>query len=305
MASTGLGTDSCIRRGCLPARIDFYSPIPDIRDLESRQIWEKRSELVGIDFDAEAQLQLLATLGREFGHECGWPTTPQDAPAFYVEPNSFSYGCAASTHCMIRHFKPKRVIEIGSGYSTRLIASSLQMNYKENGITTKYLIVDPYADKRLNEWLPPYAEIVNRRVELLDIEFFSDLEKNDILFIDTGHAVRTGGDVNFEILDILPRLMPGVIVHFHDIPLPNDYPKANFTNPRFRVFWTEAYLLQAFLCFNHDYEVLLGMNYLMNEHSHAFRADFPPYDQEKYTTQISGSFWIRRHIKMRQVHALR
>src|SRR5208337_1259651 len=81
MASTGFGTDSCLRRGCLPVRVDFYSPIPDIRDLESREVWNKRSELAGIAFNADSQLRLLATLGREFGQECGWPSTPQDAPA--------------------------------------------------------------------------------------------------------------------------------------------------------------------------------------------------------------------------------
>ena len=95
------------------------------------------------------------------------------------------------------------------------------------------------------------------------------------------------------ILDVLPRLASGVIVHFHDIGLPYEYPKVYATNPTFRVFWSEAYLLQAFLSFNSTFEVLLAMSYLMTEQTKEFRAAFSPYDPAQQVA-ISGSFWIRR-----------
>ena len=125
-----------------------------------------------------------------------------------------------------------------------------------------------------------------------DPQMFDQLQENDILFIDSGHCVRTGSDVNFLILDVLPRLSPGVVVHFHDIGLPDEYPKVYFTNPDFRVFWTEAYLLQAFLAFNQDFEVLLAVSYLMKNHRAEFCVAFPHIDTDEY--RISGSFWLRR-----------
>ena len=120
------------------------------------------------------------------------------------------------------------------------------------------------------------------QVELINVDFFKQLSKNDILFIDSSHTVRIGSDVNYLILDVLPRLAPGVIVHFHDISLPDEYTKVYATNPRFRMFWTEAYLLQAFLCYNSQFEVLLAMHYLMTQQKEAFRSAFPRYDPLKY-----------------------
>jgi hypothetical protein len=119
------------------------------------------------------------------------------------------------------------------------------------------------------------------------------LGKNDVLFIDSGHTVRVGGDVNYLIPDILPRLAQGVIIHFHDIGLPYEYPKVYSTNPKFRVFWTEAYLLQAFLCYNNEFEILLALNYLTTEHMASFRSAFPFYRPQSHGGK-SGSFWIRR-----------
>jgi hypothetical protein len=141
--------------------------------------------------------------------------------------------------------------------------------------------------------LPALTQLVKERVEILNVNFFDQLGKDDVLFIDSGHVVRIGGDVNYLILDILPRLAPGVIIHFHDVGLPCDYPKVYATNPQFRVFWTEAYLLQAFLCYNDKFEILLAMNYLMTECQDVFRAAFPLYDPCKHRA-VSGSFWIRR-----------
>ena len=122
---------------------------------------------------------------------------------------------------------------------------------------------------------------------------FRALGENDILFVDSGHTVRAGGDVNFLVLDVLPVLAPGVVVHFHDIPLPYEYAEVYFTNPRFRMFWTEAYLLQAFLCHNAAYEVLLAMNFLMRDHAAAFQSAWPHHDPRIHRFP-SHSFWIRR-----------
>jgi hypothetical protein len=293
MAHTGAGTDACLRRNCLPMPVHFYSPVPDLADLERRRVWDRRSDLAGIDFRPEAQVALLKKLGQEFGQECDWPPNPTGDPyQFYTENTNFSYGCAASTHCVLRHFKPRHVVEIGSGNSSLVIAAALRLN-AEGSAAAEYTIVDPYPRPIIKDGLPGLTQLVEQRVELLDVGFFERLGENGVLFIDSGHTVRIGGDVNYLILDVLPRLAPGVVVHFHDIGLPYDYAKAYATNPHFRMFWTEAYLLQAFLCFNSQFEVLLAMAYLAAERREELLAAFPLYDPARHLL-TSGSFWIRR-----------
>ena len=156
----------------------------------------------------------------------------------------------------------------------------------------EYTIIDPYPANMIKE-LSGVTQIVPERVELTDFRRFETLGQNDILFIDFGHTVRTGSDVNFLYLDVLPRLAPGVIVHIHDIGLPYEYPKVYFTNPSFRVFWTEAYLLQAFLSLNPHFEIMLAMNYLTVEHWDEFCKAFEHFNPSVHKT-TSGSFWIRR-----------
>jgi hypothetical protein len=119
------------------------------------------------------------------------------------------------------------------------------------------------------------------------------LNDGDVLFIDSGHVVKTGGDVNYLILDILPKLAPGVIIHFHDIPMPYEYPDVYHTNPSFRVFWTESYLLQAFLAFNHEFETLFSMAGITAQRADVLKAAFPHHDPSRHLLN-SGSIWLRR-----------
>ena len=293
MAETGNGTDACLEQGCLPMPVHYYSPVPDIEDLRARRVWDRRSAMAGIDMREGQQLSLLAELGRDFGAECRWPHDPgPDGSEFYTDNSSFSYGCAAATHALIRKLKPRQVIEAGSGFSSRVIAAALRANEKDSGKRAEYTVVDPFPGEGL-ERLPGVGRVLRQRVERLEADVFRTLGENDILFVDSGHTVRAGGDVNSLVLDILPVLAPGVVVHFHDIALPYEYAEVYFTNPRFRVFWTEAYLLQAFLCHNAAYEVLLAMNFLMRDHAAAFRSAWPHYDPAVHRFP-SHSFWIRR-----------
>lgn len=295
MARTGVGTESCLRRGCLPVLIHFYQPIPDLEDLEKRNIWNKKSDLEGIVFRSDKQVAFLTELGQKFGKECDWPLNPTENPLqFYTANKSFSFGDAASLHCSIRNFKPRHVIEIGSGMSSLVIHAALSKNNDESeGEKAKYTIIDPYPGPIIERNLSIFGRLVKQRVECVKKEYFEQLQKNDILFIDSSHTIKMGSDVNYLILDIIPSLTCEVIIHFHDISLPYEYPKVYATNPRFRVFWTEAYLLQAFLCFNTQFEILLAMNYLMKEHKEAFCKAFPFYDPQKDLLGTS-SFWIRR-----------
>jgi len=300
MAQTGIGTDECLELGCLPVPVHFYSPIPDLKDLEQRKVWDRRSGLLGIDFRPQEQEALLLQLGKNYGQECRWPEQPTNRPfEFHTHNGCFGFGCAAGLHCMIRHLKPQRIIEVGSGFSSLVISSAIRLNSDESSQNCDYTIVDPYPrDDHVPGTLPGLTRLIRDRVELLSPSFFDQLAQNDILFIDSSHVSKIGSDVNFLILDVLPRLAPGVAVHFHDIDLPYEYPKVYATNPTFRMFWTEAYLLQAFLTHNDRWEILLGMAYLMKERINAFCSAFPYFDLKRNWAN-SGSFWIRRKTDLR------
>lgn len=292
-AKTGLGSNACLKTGFLPIPVHFYSPLPDIDDLKQREVWEQKSSLVGIDFNEDGQVALLQDLGKRFAMECSWALTSEKHTDFVLQNSTFSYGCAASTHSMIRNFRPGKVIEIGSGFSSRVIFRALEMNHREDGRPFNYTVVDPYPGEVVRNGGLHISTLLTQRVELLDTEFFNRLAASDILFIDSSHAAKIGSDVNFLFLEVLPRLAPGVIVHIHDISLPYEYAKTYCVSEELRQFWTEQYLLQALLCGNREFEVLLAMNFLMTDHFDNFKKSFPGYDRTK-SPNNSGSFWLRR-----------
>ena len=297
VAITGYGSNECLKEGFLPVPVHYYSPIPDINDLEKRNIWNKKSELQGIKFDPKKQLAFLKQL-RPFGEECVWPLNKTSNEAdYFVDNDSFSFGCAAALYSMIRKYKPRTVIEIGSGHSSKIIAQSINANNKEMERSVSYIIIDPYPQNFIKNNKISYTKLIPKKIEVIKPTFFNILEKNDILFVDSSHTVKIGSDVNFLILDILPRLHPGVIIHFHDIHLPFEYPKAYATTETFRQFWTEQYLLQGFLSFNKEFEILIAMNYLMYYHINEFKKSFPNYNPRLHKAS-SGSFYIRRNKRI-------
>jgi hypothetical protein len=162
-----------------------------------------------------------------------------------------------------------------------------------SGRETKLIAVEPYPNDVLRAGIPGLSELVTEKVEDVDVGFFSQLQAGDILFIDSSHVVRIGGDVNFLYLEVLPRLREGVSVHIHDIFFPKNYPvEWVMRNQR---FWTEQYLLQAFLTYNTQFEVLWCGSYMYAKYPERLRAAFPPPPglgfEEDY---FSSSFWMRK-----------
>lgn len=294
MAKTGKGTDACLDHGCLPLPVHFYSPLPDIKDLQQRGIYRHISDLPGIDWDLDRQSELLLYLGRRFGRECNWSPNPTSNPDdFHTENGSFSFGCAAALHCILRFFQPQRIMEIGSGNSSKIINAAVLQNKQNFGGQCVYTICDPYPDEARIGRLANVSNLLRQRVETLPFSAFSSLSDGDVLFIDSGHVVKTGGDVNHLILDVLPTLAPGVIIHFHDIPMPYEYNEVYHTNPSFRVFWTESYLLRAFLAFNNEFEILFSMAAITAQRADVLRPAFPLYDPSRHLLN-SESIWLRR-----------
>ncbi len=238
----------------------FYQPIPDTRELRLRRdsIW-KNSEMAGINMNKETQLRFL----KEY-----FPIYCDEYIHFSRNKNqrssefTFSFGGgiaevdAEVLYCMVRHFKPSTIIEIGSGSSTLLIAQACQLNKKEDKKDSRFITVDPYPPSVIKGNIPGLTRSIPRKVQELDIVFFRELKSGDILFIDSSHVSKIGSDVNYLYLEVLPRLNEGVIVHSHDIFLPSEYPEKWVMDKH--IFWTEQYLLQAFLTYNSEFEVLWG-----------------------------------------------
>jgi hypothetical protein len=289
---SGENSDACLEKDFLMVPVHFYQPIPDIKDLERRKVWEGVSKLRGIEFEPLKYLKFLQLLGSKYSKECDWPNEPTSDPdQFFLNNSCFSYGCASALHSMIRECKPQRIIEVGSGFSSQIIRDALLLNKKLDNINGEHIIIDPFCALNLTS-LAPNTKILKKKVEETDLSIFKRLKANDILFIDSSHVCKIGSDVNFEILEILPVLKKGVYIHFHDINLPYEYPKAYAINPKFRMFWNESYLLQSFLMFNKDFEIILPMTYIQKVFEKQFRKSFP--NGNKAENFGSGSFWIKK-----------
>ena len=257
--------------------VHFYQPIPDTRELPET-LWKQPSNLVGINMNDAMQIDLLRNHFTKFREECS--NFPAEPPPGQRRP--FRGVDALAAYCIVRHFQPRLIIEVGSGFSSLALGQAAAKN-KNSAL----ICIDPFPSDFLRKGFPGLQSSIEKKIQDIDLKFFSQLQSGDILFIDSSHTVKIGGDVNYLFLEVLPRLKPGVIVHVHDIFLPFEY-RRDWVLDEFR-FWNEQYLLQAFLTFNSEFEVLLANYYLSSHHKEHLQAAFPDLPG-----WIGGSFWMRR-----------
>jgi len=279
------------RLGIHITRCHFYEPIPNTRKLD-QSLWENHSELVGIDINERMQLDNLSRFKTAFKKEYDqFAREKTDIPYdYYVNNGLFESVDGEILYCMIRHFKPKKIIEIGSGYSSYLIAKTVLHNSKEyDNYSCDFTTIDPYPNEILQKGFPGLSRLVAKPVQKIPLSEFEKLQENDMLLIDSSHVLKISSDVQYMFLEVLPRLNEGVIIAFHDIFLPAEYPKVWILREHF--FWNEQYFLQAFLAFNDSFRVLWGGSYMHLKHSEKLKAAFPSYNQEQ---NWPGSFWISK-----------
>jgi predicted O-methyltransferase YrrM len=259
----------------------FYEPIPDIKKLRNKK-WSNYSELIGIDMRDQNQKNLLNLFFNKFKKE-------YDLISMEKGNSEFGPVDAEILYCMVRELKPKKIIEIGSGYSTNIIIEAILKNKKEFGVACDLKSVDPFAKDFIKNKKFDFFELIKKEIQDISLEFFNNLEENDILFIDSSHVLKTGSDVQYEYLEILPRINNGVIVHSHDIFLPLEYPK-DWILKEYR-FFNEQYLLQAFLAFNKEFEILWSSSYMNFKHKNVLFERFKSFDKKN---SAPSSFWIKR-----------
>jgi len=272
--------------GAMPIRRHYYEPLFHPSDLRG-SLAEPRN-LPGVDLREAEQLALL----ERFDYEeelAAFPMGGTGTDGFYYDNGAFESGDAELWYSMIRHLRPRTVLEVGSGMSTHLARAALRRNAQEpGGHACRHVCIEPYEAT----WLEAAGvETIRERVEEVDHALFESLLPGDILFIDSSHVIRPQGDVLFLFQEVVPRLPEGVVIHVHDIFTPRDYP-ASWVLESKRM-WNEQYLVEALLAGGSCVEVVLAANYLAHERRSELAAKAPAFRQQA-SWREPGSLYLRR-----------
>lgn len=269
--------------GLMPVRHSYYDPIVWARDLRSPLAQPRY--LPGVALNVGDQLKFL----KQFDYKSELtdiPTVSSGDGKFYFFNDFFGPGDAEFLFNMIRHYKPRRIIEVGCGFSTLMAQYAISKNMEDDySYQCVHFAIEPFE----NPWLDNIGvKLIRKKIEEIDIDFFSCLEENDLLFIDSSHTIRPQGDVCFEYLQLLGSLQPGVLVHIHDIFTPRDYPETWVLNEN--RLYNEQYLLEAFISYNPYYSVIGSLNHLWREYPDELRAACPILSN--YPGYEPSSFWM-------------
>jgi len=264
--------------------VHYYEPLPNFATITEESL-NRRRDYPALNFNWSEQLRLVKELT---------PYRPEleklslDS-SFDFDNGFFSGFDAASYYALIRHLKPRRVLEVGGGYSTRIAEKALTRN-RADGIESSLKCIEPFPEKRLTDAIAQ-INLICKPVQDVPKEVFQELEANDILFIDSSHTVKFGSDVCYLFLEILPALRSGVWIHVHDIFFPNDYPAEWLIQQRLAL--NEQYLLEAFLAFNTNFQIALANHWLCLAYASQAR-ELLPVTNEILPKTPGSSFWIRK-----------
>lgn len=271
--------------GVFPIRDHYYEPM---FNGQLRKSLREDRVLPGIDLNVDEQLEILSKF--HFNNELlEFPSEKKSGLEYFYQNPSFQSGDSEYLYNIIRLYKPSKIVEIGSGYSTQIAAAAIRKNrVEDSSYMCNHICVEPYE----HAWLEQLnVQVIRNLVEDVDKDVFQSLGQNDILFIDSSHMIRPQGDVLVEYLEILPLLKPGVFVHIHDIFTPKDY-LDEWVVDLVR-FWNEQYLLEAFLSFNAHFKIVGALNYL----KHNFPKELCekcPVLEKNLSVREPGSFWLLR-----------
>jgi len=267
----------------------FYSPIADLDDLRAREahVFDTEAPLPDIDLQEEAQTRLFDRLV-EHAKRFTLATTQLEAAAagqrYYSDNDQFGPGDAAIYAAMLMEFKPARLIEVGSGFSSAVFLDT-NAAFFDGSIQSTF--IEPYPDRLLGLLSTAdkaRTQLLQAPVQAVPLETFASLEAGDVLFVDSTHVAKAGSDVNHIFFRVLPLLRPGVLIHFHDIFHPFEYPREWFFNGNRS--WNELYLLRAFLMNNAHYRVLFFNSHFA--HKNPERRDALP----DFWKNPGGGFWM-------------
>lgn len=244
----------------------YYIPVSNILNLRKDKSWQKKTNLHGIDISLNNQIKNIRKIVLPFKEEY------KDGKYYIKAVNQnagqgFGVIEAQALFGTIKHYSPKKIIEIGSGVSTYIMESA-----GANNITC----IEPYPSDYLIK--NKNIKLIQQKLENINEKLFLDLGKGDFLFIDSSHTLKIGSDISKIYLEIIPILNPGVIVHIHDIFFPYNYPR-DADNTIFQ--WMETQLLQSLMINNSKLEILFCMSHLHYEYPEELTKLFPMYYPQK------------------------
>ena len=265
----------------------FYSPIVNVDEVsESFGCLSNLSELPGIDISREAQITVWRKL-LPYLKDIPFPEEKSEGFRYFFNNPAFSYGDGSILYAMLRYYRPKRLVEVGSGYSSACALDTIDRYLGEEVDVT---FVEPYPDlllRLLGAGTERRFQIHASTVQKADMAIFECLNKGDFLFIDSTHIMKTGSDVCHELFNILPALQSGVIIHFHDIFWPFEYGRQWVLDENRS--WNELYGLRAFLMYNDVFEVIFFNDFFVNNYRPIIQADYP-----RMLKNSGGSIWLRK-----------
>ncbi|WP_019502284.1 class I SAM-dependent methyltransferase [Pseudanabaena sp. PCC 6802] len=275
------------RQGAYPVG-HYYSPIPSQEDVLTYLRTRKppNKELIGINLNEQKQYDLLNEYA-QFYKDLPFPEKLVASSRYYYDNSWFSYSDAIFLYCFLRKYQPKRIVEVGSGFSSAVMLDTIDSIFSQRPEIT---FIEPYPD-RLNSLLRDkdrqQIELIDRKIQEVPFDIFSTLKSGDFLFIDSSHVVKCGSDLQLLMFEILPRIQPGVFVHFHDVFYPFDYPSEWLTEGR---YWNENYFLRAFLAYNSEWSILF-----FNTYAHYMFSDIIKEKMPLCMKNPGGSLYIQRN----------
>lgn len=266
----------------------YYSPIVDTAEVERQgeEIWCDTAQIPGVDMNVQRHLEILTQWFPKYIAEYPYEDSGDaaDPATFFNLNDQFGWLDARLLYVLLRRIQPKRIIEVGSGFSSLLMAD---VNCRHFGDSIRFSCIEPFPRAFLKRGIPGITTLVEKRVQEVDLQTFDALGEGDILFIDSSHVAKTGSDVLHLFFKVLPRLRSGVIVHVHDIFLPLEYPKEWVIEQNRS--WNEQYLLRALLMFSSRFRVLFGSAYAALRHPNEVVKALARPDGHGMS---GGSFWI-------------
>lgn len=237
----------------------YHSPIPSEEDvLEYVKMRKFNSELMGIELNEQNQNELLNDFIR-FYKDLPFPEKQSLGRRYYYDNSWYSYSDAIFLYGFLRKYMPMRIIEVGSGFSSAVMLDTIDSCYPQRPEIT---FIEPHPDRLMNLFGADdkqQVRLIEKRIQDVPSEIFLALESGDLLFIDSSHVVKCGSDLHILMFEILPRLQPGVFVHFHDVFYPFDYPIDWLKAGR---YWNENYFLRAFLTNNSEWNIVFFNTYV-------------------------------------------
>lgn len=266
----------------------FYSPLPCLAFVNEHRarLFDRRTAAIpGIDNHTDEQLALVDEFSR-FYAEVPFQMRKTNGLRYYFQNEYFGFADAVILYSMLRYYQPRRVIEVGSGFSSAVM---LDTNERYLSASVRLTFIDPFPE-RLKALITKEDEVRNRiiaaPVQDVSLDVFRDLEANDMLIIDSSHIAKIGSDVVHLLTEVLPVLAKGVIIHFHDVFWPFEYPEEWIRQGR---AWNEAYVLKAFLQFNTTFRILLHNSFLFIHYPERLERRLPLFMQDG-----GASLWITK-----------